>query len=161
MARPLNDSLWHQLTEEITQACASGAFSIPKRPCARLKPNSMRGSHSRVRACSKTWHSSTAASWQDAPHLHALPAQSAARRWMNVAAIPARSSPTAVSSSPSNAAMVSARPVGAGFFPLDDELGLLPGQLTPCLQEGLVRLSTHIPSFAKAAVEFAFWTQSS
>jgi hypothetical protein len=38
-------------------------------------------------------------------------------------------------------------------------LGLLPGQLTPRLQEGLVRLSTHIPSFAKAAVEFAFWTQ--
>jgi hypothetical protein len=27
------------------------------------------------------------------------------------------------------------------------------------LQEGLVRLSTHIPSFAKAAREFAFWTQ--
>jgi hypothetical protein len=27
------------------------------------------------------------------------------------------------------------------------------------LQEGLVRLSTHIPSFAKATIEFAFWTQ--
>jgi len=27
------------------------------------------------------------------------------------------------------------------------------------LQEGLVRLSTHIPSFGKAALEFAFWTQ--
>ena len=49
--------------------------------------------------------------------------------------------------------------MGAGFFPLDDELGLLPGQLTPRLQEGLVRLSTHIPSFAKAADEFAFFTQ--
>jgi hypothetical protein len=49
--------------------------------------------------------------------------------------------------------------VGAGFFPLDDELGLLPGQLTPRLQEGLVRLSAHIPSFAKATTEFAFWTQ--
>jgi hypothetical protein len=36
---------------------------------------------------------------------------------------------------------------------------LLPGQLTPRLQEGLVRLSTHIPSFAKAASEFAFFTQ--
>ena len=55
--------------------------------------------------------------------------------------------------------MESAPPAGAGFFPLDDELGLLPGQLTPRLQEGLVRLSTHIPSFAKAAIEFAFWTQ--
>jgi hypothetical protein len=55
--------------------------------------------------------------------------------------------------------MVSAPPVGVGFFPLDDELGLLSGQLTPRLQEGLVRLSTHIPSFAKAAAEFAFFTQ--
>jgi hypothetical protein len=55
--------------------------------------------------------------------------------------------------------MASAPLVAAGFFPLDDELGLLPGQLTPRLQEGLVRLSTHIPSFGKAAVEFAFWTQ--
>src|SRR6266496_3538244 len=54
--------------------------------------------------------------------------------------------------------MVSAPPAGAGFSPLDDELDLLPGQLTPRLQEGLVRLSTHIPSFGKAAVEFAFWT---
>jgi hypothetical protein len=50
-------------------------------------------------------------------------------------------------------------PAQAGFFPLDDELGLLAGQLTPRLQEGLVRLSTHIPSFAKAASEFAFFTQ--
>jgi hypothetical protein len=55
--------------------------------------------------------------------------------------------------------MASALPAGVGFSPLDDELGLLPGQLTPRLQEGLVRLSTHIPSFAKAVGEFAFWTQ--
>jgi hypothetical protein len=38
-------------------------------------------------------------------------------------------------------------------------LGLLAGKLTPRLQEGLVRLSTHIASFAKAASEFAFWTR--
>jgi hypothetical protein len=55
--------------------------------------------------------------------------------------------------------MVFALPATAGFSPLDDELDLLPGQLTPRLQEGLVRLSAHIPSFAKAATEFAFWTQ--
>jgi hypothetical protein len=55
--------------------------------------------------------------------------------------------------------MESAPPAGVGFSPLDDELGLLPGQLTPRLQEGLVRLSSHIPSFGKAAVEFAYWTQ--
>ena len=50
--------------------------------------------------------------------------------------------------------------MGPGFFPLDEELGLLPGHLTPRLQEGLVRLSTHIPSFAKAACELAFFTQT-
>src|SRR5215475_8270528 len=55
--------------------------------------------------------------------------------------------------------MVSVPNVAAGFFPLDDELGLLSGELTPRLQEGLVRLSAHIPSFAKAATEFAFFTQ--
>src|SRR4051812_38243711 len=55
--------------------------------------------------------------------------------------------------------MLSARPVGPGFSPLDDELGLLSGDLTPRLQEGLARLSAQLPSFAKAAAEFAFWTQ--
>lgn len=45
-----------------------------------------------------------------------------------------------------------------GFFPLDEELGLLPGNLTPRLQEALVRLSTHIPSFAKAAQELTWFT---
>jgi hypothetical protein len=37
-------------------------------------------------------------------------------------------------------------------------LGLLPGNLTPRLQEALVRLSTHIPSFAKAARELTWFT---
>ena len=44
------------------------------------------------------------------------------------------------------------------FSPLDEELGLLPGNLTPWLSEALVRLSTHIPSFAKATRELAFFT---
>ncbi len=55
--------------------------------------------------------------------------------------------------------MASARPARTGFFPLDDELGLLPGMLTPRLQESLVRLSTWIPSFAKAMQELAHFTQ--
>lgn len=38
----------------------------------------------------------------------------------------------------------------AGFFPLDEELGLLPGSLTPALQEALVRLGAWMP-FEKAA----------
>lgn len=54
--------------------------------------------------------------------------------------------------------MAPAQPAGLGFSPLDDELGLLPGCLTPRLQEALVRLSTHIPSFAKASRELAWFT---
>jgi hypothetical protein len=45
-----------------------------------------------------------------------------------------------------------------GFFPLDEQLALLPGNLTPRLQEALVRLSTQQPSFAKAASELTFFT---
>jgi hypothetical protein len=61
--------------------------------------------------------------------------------------------------SPLNAAMASARPARTGFSPLDEELALLPGSLTPRLQESLVRLSTWIPSFAKAMAELAHFTQ--
>ncbi len=37
-----------------------------------------------------------------------------------------------------------------GFSPLDEELELLPGSLTPHLQECLVRLGTWVPSFEEA-----------
>ena len=40
----------------------------------------------------------------------------------------------------------SARSVVAGFFPLDEELGLLPGHLTPHAHECLVRLVSHLAS---------------
>jgi hypothetical protein len=55
--------------------------------------------------------------------------------------------------------MAFARPAEPGFFPLDEELALLPGSLTPRVYESLVRLSTHVPSFAKAATELAWFTQ--
>jgi hypothetical protein len=42
--------------------------------------------------------------------------------------------------------------VGTGLFPLDAELGLLPGSLTPQLQASLVRLGSWMP-FAHAARE--------
>jgi hypothetical protein len=41
--------------------------------------------------------------------------------------------------------MPSARTVERVFSPLDEELGLLPGTLTPSLQEDLVRLGTWMP----------------
>ncbi len=47
-----------------------------------------------------------------------------------------------------------ARTVGPGFFPLDDELALVPGTLTPALHEALVRLSTRLP-FRQAVDELA------
>jgi len=44
--------------------------------------------------------------------------------------------------------------VGRGFFPLDEELALLPGKLTPREHERLVRLASWIPSFEKAVELF-------
>lgn len=41
--------------------------------------------------------------------------------------------------------MACARNVKRGFSPLDEELGLLPGALTPSLQEDIVRLGTWMP----------------
>ncbi len=46
---------------------------------------------------------------------------------------------------------------GTAFFPLDEGLGLLPGQLTPWLVAGLVRLGTSAP-FAEAAGILAHFT---
>jgi hypothetical protein len=42
------------------------------------------------------------------------------------------------------------------FFPLDEELGLLPGELSATLAEGVVRLGTRMP-FERAATELAFF----
>src|SRR5689334_901941 len=118
----------------------------------------MHGLLAHAPVCSKTWRlPPMPPPGKKLPVSRPRLALSAARLSTNVAHTPVRSSLTAAKNSPSNVAMASARNVTAGFFPLDDELGLLKGELTPRLQEGLVRLSTHIPSFAKAAKEFAFF----
>jgi hypothetical protein len=49
--------------------------------------------------------------------------------------------------------------VGRAFFPLDDELALLPGMLTPRLQEDLVHLGTWMP-FGRAVKEFKHFTRT-
>lgn len=46
--------------------------------------------------------------------------------------------------------MRSVPPAGRAFSPLDEELGLLPGALTPTLVEHLVHLATWMP-FTPAA----------
>lgn len=56
--------------------------------------------------------------------------------------------------------MVCAQPVKQGFFPLDEELALLPGQLTPLLQDHLAHLGTWMP-FAHAAQMLTRFTQVS
>lgn len=50
------------------------------------------------------------------------------------------------------------RNAGRAFSPLDKELGLLKGELTPRLQESLVRLSTWMP-FGRAAKEMRYFTR--
>jgi len=54
--------------------------------------------------------------------------------------------------------MPGARPAAPGFFPLDEELALLPGSLTPTLQESTVRLGSWLP-FARAAEMLAHFTR--
>src|SRR5213082_2725893 len=41
--------------------------------------------------------------------------------------------------------MAPARPVGSAFFPLDEQLGLLTGGVTPRAEEALVRLASWMP----------------
>ena len=54
--------------------------------------------------------------------------------------------------------MVFVQSVGKGFFPLDEELALLPGKLSPQAHEELVRLAGWMPSFEKAAEVFEDFT---
>src|SRR5258707_1168904 len=54
--------------------------------------------------------------------------------------------------------MASAPPAKRGFSPLDEELALLPGQLTPLLQDHLAHLGTWMP-FAHAAQMLSRFTQ--
>jgi len=51
--------------------------------------------------------------------------------------------------------MLPARTVEQDFFPLDEELALLPGSLTPSLQEAVVRLGTRMP-FGSVVQELTF-----
>ncbi len=54
--------------------------------------------------------------------------------------------------------MVCVQPVTKAFFPLDEELALLPGQLTPRLQDHLAHLGAWMP-FAQAAAMLASFTR--
>ncbi len=53
---------------------------------------------------------------------------------------------------------VGARSVASSFFPLDEELELLPGSLSPTLQEGVVRLGAVMP-FGQVPSFVELWTK--
>src|SRR5437899_893714 len=72
----------------------------------------------------------------------ALPVPPAAPRSSRGGSTGAVSRPKPARRSLSPGATAPAPPAGRGFFPLDEELGLLPGSLTPCLHEHLVRLGS-------------------
>src|SRR2546427_7951310 len=72
----------------------------------------------------------------------ALPVPPVGRRSSPAVKRPAISRPRPARRSPSPGATALAPPAGRGFFPLDEQLGLLPGSLTPCLHEHLVRLGS-------------------
>src|SRR5439155_1367170 len=70
------------------------------------------------------------------------------------------SKPTVATSSPSHAATATVPTVRRVFFPLDKQLALLPGHLTPLLQDQLTHLGVWMP-FTQAAGMLARFTHTS
>ena len=71
MARPLNESLWRQLTEEITQAMCQWRELHPKATLREIETElDARLAHARARMLEDLAVASTAASWQDRARLH-------------------------------------------------------------------------------------------
>ncbi len=160
MGQPSNEPLWHHVTQEVMSGLRAWRLSIRKLRSGRSRPNSTRAGTDCVRGCSKLWHSRARRPRGRGRQPRSSPlVPSAAAHSTSVARIPAPCRPTVVRISSWNAAPGSVRSVGPAFFPLDEELGLLPGRLTPRLQEAVTRLSTWIPAFAKAATEVAWFTQ--
>lgn len=70
MARSLNESLWHQLTDEITQAMREWRLAHPKATFREIETElDARLSRARARMLEDLAMASSAATWQDAPHL--------------------------------------------------------------------------------------------
>jgi len=160
MARALNEALWRQLTEEIMLGMPEWRNQHSKASLREIETElDARLSRARARLLEDLALASTAATWQEAARLQSptcpecgspLDERGSQRRTLLTHAGQELTLERSYRVCPE---------CGSRLFPLDDELGLLPGQLTPRLQEGLVRLSTHVGSFGKAAIEFAFWTQ--
>ena len=160
MSRPIDEQVWQRMTAEIMSGMREWRLQHPKATLREMEHElDTRWARVRARMLEDMALASVAADWTATPAGSAArPAPTVERPCSRAAPTSARSKPTAGRMSSWNASMAVARPAGPGFSPLDEELGLLPGNLTPRLQEALVRLSTHIPSFAKAARELAWFT---
>jgi hypothetical protein len=92
MARILSEAVGHHLTEDIMTGMREWRIQHPKATLREIETElDARLARTRARMLQDLALQSTAASWQDAARLHAPPAGSAARRWLNVARIPTRS----------------------------------------------------------------------
>ena len=71
MARSLNDSLWHQLTEDITTGMREWRVQHPKATLREIEVElDARLARMRARMLEDLALASTAATWQNAAHLH-------------------------------------------------------------------------------------------
>gem|GEM_PF-1922638 len=149
----------HQLTQEIMSGMREWRAQHPKATLREMEGElDARWARVRARMLEDMALPSAAADWTETLQASSQPARSAVSSYNSVVPTLVRYNLRAARSSASIGSMAAVRPAELAFSPLDDELGLLPGSLSPWLQEALVRLSTHIPSFAKAARELTFFT---
>src|SRR5258707_923893 len=111
-------------------------------------------------ACSAIWRSIVRSPIGRPLPATVPPAPTVAARSSAAVAGRVNSKPTVATSSPSHAATATVPTVRRGFFPLDKQLALLPGHLTPLLQDQLTHLGVWMP-FTKAAGMLARFTHTS
>jgi hypothetical protein len=147
------------LSYEILTGMYEWRFQHPDATLTEIEQALDERSFACVRVCSKIWHLSAKLPTGNPkpPPVRAVP--TVGERSFAAAANRANSRPTATTSSPSLALMAIAQPVRKAIFPLDKQLALLAGRLTPLLQEQLTRLGTWMP-FAKAAALLASFTHT-
>ncbi len=127
-----SDQTWHALSEEILTGMHEWRVAHPTATLREMETEvDARLARLRARMLEDMALQSPAADWAAAPGAGQLRFPSVGCRSSSGANRPATSKRTVGANSPWNGAMASALPARRGFFPLDEELGLLPGSLTP------------------------------
>lgn len=162
MGRPITDTLWQQLTQDVTAEMGLWRVAHPKATLREIEVElDTQLNRMRARMLEDLTSTSAASTWSDLPpedHPHCPQCNHP----LEVAGAKPRTLQTHGGQALTLTRQYGVCPAcGAGLFPLDDELGLLPGSLPPRLAETLVRLSTTQPSFAKACTELAWLTGTS